>query len=49
VDLLYTDLHLVLGVDEVSGMSRELVTAICDEEGDGLTLCELVSVSLIRL
>ncbi len=38
MDLLYTDLHLALGVDEVSGTSWELVTAICDEEGAGLTL-----------
>jgi hypothetical protein len=38
--LLY--LHPLLGADELSGWSRQLVTAVCDE-GDGLSPCERLS------
>jgi hypothetical protein len=40
--LLYAYLHPLLGADELSGWSWQLVTAIHDE-GDGLTLCERLS------
>jgi hypothetical protein len=40
VGSLFTYLHPPLGANEVSGKSWQLVNAIHDEEGNGLTLCE---------
>ncbi len=40
--LLYAYLHLLLGADELSGSSWQLITAVHDE-GDGLSLCEQLS------
>jgi hypothetical protein len=37
--ILYTHVHPLLGADEVSSKSRQLITAI-EDECDGLTLCE---------
>ncbi len=38
----YKHLHPLLGADELSGYSWQLITTICDE-GDGLSLCEQLS------
>ncbi len=43
--LLHTPLYPLSEADEVHGQSWQLTTAIHDE-GDGLTLCELVSQSV---
>jgi hypothetical protein len=40
--LLYASLHALLGADELSGYSWQLVTAVRDE-GDGLSLSERLS------
>jgi hypothetical protein len=40
--LLYAYLHPLLGADELSELSWQLVTAIHDED-DGLSLCEQLS------
>jgi hypothetical protein len=40
--LLYAYLHPLLGADELSGLSWQLITAVHDE-GDSLSLCEWLS------